>query len=158
MGVAALYTFIMLCIRGNFFGDFMNVSALAAVVVGMILFKQKKNLLAAIGFFVMAFMGMINCFGSLTYGPIAYRIFAFLLGSVGWVANAGIGVTYLLGKEKMANLKTLAAALGAGVAFLMMIIASIAFRGSFGGRLLGFLFSTVPVCMAAILYTPFKKN
>ena len=157
-GVAALYTFIMMCMRGGFFNDFMSLNAIAAVIVGMIICKKEKNLITAIGFFVLAFMELINCFSALTYGPGIYRFFAFMFISVIWIAKGGIGVTYLLGKEKLANLKTLACTLVAAISFFMAVISSITFRGGFGGRFLGFLFCTVPLCMAAVLYTPFKKN
>lgn len=160
VGVAALYQFIVMCGWGNFFFDFMNLSALAAVIVGMILCKKEKNLITAIGFLALAGMGFISTFvgfvQTVAWRP-GYAIFAFLFGTVAWAADAGIGVTYLLGKEKLANLKTLAAALGAGIAFLSLFSLSFVVH-NFGWQLLGFLFYAVPLYLAAILYTPFQKN
>jgi hypothetical protein len=75
---------------------------------------------------------------------------------VAWIANAGIGVTYLIGKPKMATVKTLGAALGAGIAFLSLFTLSFVTH-TFGGQLLEFLFYTLPLYAAVILYTPFKK-
>lgn len=160
VGVAALYQFIVMCGWGGFFWDFMNLSALAAVIVGMIICKKEKNLITAIGFLALAGIGFLSTFVSFVqtvgWRP-GYAIFAFLFGTVAWAADAGIGVTYLLGKEKLANLKTLAAALGAGISFLSLFSLSFVVH-NFGWQLLGFLFYAVPLYLAAILYTPFKKN
>ena len=160
VGVAALYQFIVMCGWGGFFWDFMNLSSLAAVIVGMILCKKEKNLITAIGFLAMAGIGFLSTFvgfvQSVGWRP-GYAIFAFLFGTVAWAANAGVGVTYLLGKEKLANLKTLAAALGAGIAFLTLFSLSFVVH-NFGWQLLNFLFYVLPLYAAVVLYTPFKKN
>ena len=159
-GVAALYTFIVMCGWGNFFFDFMGLGVLAAVIVGMILCKKEKNLITAIGFLAMAGLGFLSTFigfiRAVSWRP-GYAIFAFLFGSVAWIANAGIGVSYLIAKPKLANLKTLGAALGAGIALLSLFSLSFVTH-SFGWQLLEFLFYVLPLYAAAILYTPFKKD
>lgn len=162
-GVAALMAFIAMCGRFTFL-NFMEFSCLSALIVGMIVFKKDKNLIVAIGFFALAIFGMIGSFVSfannIMYGisNIGVGIFTLMLGSVAWLCDAAIGVTYLLAKPKLAVFKTLACAAAVGFGFLTMIISLIVMRGRGAGSLIfTFLLQTATLYAGALLYTPYQK-
>ena len=141
----------------------MNVGCFAAVIVGMIIWKKEKNIIVAAGFLAMAFFSMIGSFTGLIrniqYGfNVGVALVSFMFGSMTWLCNAGIGLTYLFGKPKLAVLKTLACALTVGFSFLTMIIMIISQRGHGAGwQIFTFLLGTVPLYLGTILYTPYQK-
>ena len=162
LGVTALYTFINFFIHtygfGSFLGKFFAAAPIAGLIVGLLIFtKKEKNLIFAISFFALAFMEMVSSFQMLRYGRVGFAIFSFLFSSVICAANAGIGLTYLFGKAKLAPLKTLCCCAAAGASFMLILVSTIAFHRGFGYNLIGFLFSTLPLYAATILYTPYQK-
>ena len=150
----------------NIFGSltgFVTCAALAAIIVGMIIGRQKKNLFVAIGFFALGGCGLLDSFIGLvrnvSYGQNAFvALLVFVLTAIGWLCDAGLGLMYLFAKPKFTVLKTLASAVAVGFAFLMMIIALIANHGYGAGlQIFGFLLYSLPLYAAAILYTPWQK-
>ena len=162
LAIAALFLTVMLFIGTHTFNDFLfkfwDLCPVVAIIVGMILFKNKrKNLIVAIGYAFAAFMVFVNACTRLAYPGFGYALISFLLVLCIAAGYAGIALSYFFAKPKLYTLKTLGACVTLLFAFIMMIIDACVLKGTWLVQILNFLFNVLPVCAAAILFTPFKK-
>lgn len=154
LGISA---FLLFCLSGLTFLGFMEFSAISAILLGMILGKGEKKLIVAIGFFALAFFTMIGSFTALSnsmrwgYASTATTL-SFLWNSFAWIANAAIGVFFLIGKNKLKILKIIGCAVALGMSFFSMLT----YIGWVpGSAIFGFLQASA-LYVGTFLYDPYK--
>ncbi len=162
VGVAALYALVMMFAYpfhiGFFISDLFGLVPYVLMILGLVLCKKEKNILFGVGFLVFAAAGFLAFIMSLvSYSQMGIDISVvaanLLLGLFGLIPMALIGIHYLIGKAKA--LKIIGVILKLLLGFISMIVSLVNYPDI--TNVLAFLFGTVCLMVAALLYTPGKK-
>lgn len=162
VGVAALYALVMMFAYpfhiGFFISDLFGLVPYVLMILGLVLCKKEKNILFGVGFLVFAAAGFLAFIMSLvSYSQMGIDISVaasnLLLGLFGLIPMALIGIHYLIGKAKA--LKIIGVILKLLLGFISMIVSLVNYPDI--TNVLAFLFGTVCLMVAALLYNPGKK-
>ena len=162
VGVAALYALVMMFAYpfhiGFFISDLFGLVPYVLMILGLVLCKKEKNILFGVGFLVFAAAGFLAFIMSLvSYSQMGIDISVaaanLLLGLFGLIPMALIGIHYLIGKAKA--LKIIGVILKLLLGFISMIVSLVNYPDI--TNVLAFLFGTVCLMVAALIYNPGKK-
>lgn len=169
IGIATIFLFVTMC-QGFYFGNIMSFVCATVVLVGMIVCRKERNLFVGLAFLGMAIVSLVGIIISFsTYLRAGAGIFTALIMQLFTAANVlcyiAYGIVYLVAKPKLAILKIIISALTAGFQFfgllcvvIVAIVPTVPVSAPVAPNLLRFLLYTAPLCLGAILYTPFKKR
>lgn len=168
MGISTLWFLVQLCIgKVVTWQSIIYVCCSAAILVGMIVCKKKRNLIVGLGFVVYTCAHLIaiiaTMINQLRFGLDGFNIvMTTVTGIVYPLCYAAFGISYLVAKPKIAILKNIMGALLLGLGVLgavAMGIALIATGNVMVAQLsfFNFLFYLIPLSLSVILYTPYKK-
>lgn len=162
VGIAALYSFINLIGNsfngGAFISNLLGFAPYVLLVLGLILCKKEKNTLFGIGFLAAAAVGFISFLISIVNSTrmgidISVVAVNMLVGLLGVLPNAMIGIHYLTGKVKV--LKIIGVILKLLLGFIGFIAAMVNTPSFI--NVLNFLLGTVCLMVGVLIYNPGKK-